>query len=246
MELFADAGPEHLAIGEGSVFYLYSSSALAAIREFNPSARLIVMIRNPVDFVQSLHSEFLVNRNESEQSFEAAWNLQDKRREGRSIPRNLKLPVDFLMYRDMGMISEALSNVMSLFPQPQVKILLLEDLARDPGDVYRQVLDYLEIPDDGRTEFARINANKQARVPALMLATRHAPKSLSGLLNKNKRTRDLKNQLIQWLDGFNLKPTERTDLRTEFRADLTAIYSQEVARLSDLLDRDLSSWLSSE
>jgi hypothetical protein len=246
MELFADAGPEHLAIGEGSVFYLYSSSTLAAIREFSPSARLIVMIRNPVDFIQSLHSEFLVNRNESEQSFEAAWNLQDKRRDGRSIPRHLELPVDFLMYRDMGMISETLSNVIRLFPEPQLKILLLEDLARDPGDVYRQVLDHLEVPDDGRLEFPRINANKQTRLPGLMLATRHAPKSLSGLLNKNKRTRDLKNQLIRRLDRLNLKPTERTELRSEFRASLIAIYSQEVARLSDLLDRDLSDWLSSE
>jgi hypothetical protein len=45
-------------IGEASVFYLYPEKAAAAIHEFNPNAKIIVMLRNPVDLLYSLHSQF--------------------------------------------------------------------------------------------------------------------------------------------------------------------------------------------
>ena len=42
----------------------------------NPDARLIVMLRNPVDIVHSLHSQFVYGFREDEKDFEKAWQLQ--------------------------------------------------------------------------------------------------------------------------------------------------------------------------
>ena len=47
MALFEDAGNEK-AIGECSTSYLYSSEAAEEIRKFQPDAKIIVILRNPV------------------------------------------------------------------------------------------------------------------------------------------------------------------------------------------------------
>jgi len=53
--LFAHAGDQQVT-GEGSVWYLSSKKAALAIKEYNPQARIIIMLRNPVDMIYSLHS----------------------------------------------------------------------------------------------------------------------------------------------------------------------------------------------
>jgi hypothetical protein len=72
------------AVGEGTVWYLYSEVAVSRILEFNPEARLIAMLRNPVDLAYSLHSQLLYGGHENLESFEEAWRAQEDRAQGRS------------------------------------------------------------------------------------------------------------------------------------------------------------------
>ena len=55
LSLFKDA-QSNQKIGEASTFYLYSKSAPREIKEYNPGAKIIIMLRNPIDFLYSLHS----------------------------------------------------------------------------------------------------------------------------------------------------------------------------------------------
>jgi hypothetical protein len=108
LTLFADAPDETLAIGEGSVFYAYSKVAVANIHAFNPTARLIMMVRNPADMVYSLHGQYVFNNFdcESESDFEKAWRLQDRRLEKKAMPARLSATTDrsseLLQYRFIG------------------------------------------------------------------------------------------------------------------------------------------------
>src|SRR6185295_10222300 len=58
-KLFSAAGPQHLAIGEASAWYLHSAVALPAVARELPDAKLIVMLRNPVELIRSLHSDLV-------------------------------------------------------------------------------------------------------------------------------------------------------------------------------------------
>lgn len=49
LKLFAAASARHRVIGEGTVWYLYSRVAVKTILDVSPSARFLVMLRNPVD-----------------------------------------------------------------------------------------------------------------------------------------------------------------------------------------------------
>lgn len=43
-------------MGKASIWYLYSERAVEEIGEFDPQAKIIVMLRDPVEILHSLHS----------------------------------------------------------------------------------------------------------------------------------------------------------------------------------------------
>ena len=71
LNLFKDAKSDQ-KLGEASTFYLYSKSAYKEIKEYNPDAKIIIMLRNPIDFLHSLHSQLLFSGYEDELDFEIA------------------------------------------------------------------------------------------------------------------------------------------------------------------------------
>lgn len=75
LSLFSEA-KDVKRIGEASVWYLYSKQAAYEIKEFSPSASIIIMLRNPVDMLYAQHSQFLYNGNENIASFEDALNAE--------------------------------------------------------------------------------------------------------------------------------------------------------------------------
>jgi hypothetical protein len=50
LRLFRPARPDQSVVGEASTVYLSSASAVPNILSFNPAARFLVMLRNPIDF----------------------------------------------------------------------------------------------------------------------------------------------------------------------------------------------------
>lgn len=150
--LFDGAGPQHLRVGEASVYYLRSATAIANIRAFNPDAKLIAMFRNPVEMVHSLHSQLLYVAEENESDFEAAWRLQERRRQGEALPPGSR--GGFLVqYFEVGQFGTQVQRVLSHFPRDQVKLILFDDFAASPQAVYDDVIAFLGIPHDGRSEF---------------------------------------------------------------------------------------------
>ena len=63
--LFVDATDQHIAVGEASVWYLSSTEAVRNILRYQPEARFIVMVRNPVEMAPALPAEMLLSGHES-------------------------------------------------------------------------------------------------------------------------------------------------------------------------------------
>ncbi len=174
--LFADRGEQHLSVGEASVYYLRSSTAIANIHAFNPDAKIIAMFRNPVEMVHSLHSQLLYVAEESEPDFETAWRMQAQRREGIGLPPASR--GGFLVqYAEVGAFGTQAERLLSTFPPAQVKIILYDDFAASPKAVYDDVIRFLGIPHDGRTPFpASMRASgHEWRGCATSIASRRRP-----------------------------------------------------------------------
>ncbi len=75
LSLFSGARNEK-RVGEASVLYLFSKLAATEIKECNPAASIIIMLRNPVDMIHSLHSQYVYNGWEDIVEFEAALDSE--------------------------------------------------------------------------------------------------------------------------------------------------------------------------
>jgi len=131
--LFADV-PDRFLTGEASALYLYSEVAIQRLMMYNPSARIIVMLRHPVEAAHSLHASRWGFGHEDIPAFEAAWRAQAARLAGKQLPRGWPDPAT-LQYGAMYRYA------------PQVRVLTTsqEPLKLADEQVYR--LGTLALPD---------------------------------------------------------------------------------------------------
>jgi hypothetical protein len=243
LRLFAAATDEHIAVGEASVWYLYSGDAARNIAAFDPDARVVVMLRNPVELVPSLHSQLLYMLDEDEPDLATAWELQEARRRGERLPPRVRVP-EFLQYGDAASLGAQLARVHESFPREQVLTLVFDDLRADTGSVYRRTLEFLGLPNDGRAEFPRVNENKVHRTGAVARFTQRPPAALVGVARGVKRVTGVERlRVLERVRRGNRQVMRRREISPELAAELRDFYRDDVGELGELIGRDLGGWL---
>ena len=246
IDLFRAANEKHIAVGEASVWYLYSSVAMRKIYEFNNQAKIIVMLRNPIDFVQSLHFQLLRDSSEDKIEFEIAWRLQSLRREGKEIPSTC-LEKSYLQYSQMGRFGEQVERLFGVFPREQVKVILLEDFSRSTRKVYEEILAFLGVPSDGRLEFPRINTRRENKVKWLAKILNTKPFPFDWIENKAKKLLKVigirEYRFWHKIIDKNTRNVSTKSLTPAFRCELIEEFKEDIERLSKLLGRDLKNWI---
>jgi hypothetical protein len=239
--LWADAPPGTLR-GEASPDYIGSQIAIPRLLEVRPGIRLVAMVRNPVQIAASLHSNMLLGLNEDVRDFEAAWNLQSRRREGRNIPPGCAEPV-LLQYQSYASVGDQLERFMALVPPTQRIVIVFDDFQVNPRRQYRRVLNLLGLADDGRTDFAPVNANRKVRSSQVFRLLRWLPVGL-GPLYPPARTaaRALGIRPLRFVERINRPVAVRKPMREAFEAELIATFLPQVEKVEKLLGRDLASW----
>lgn len=235
-KLFAGATQRHRAVGEASVWYLYSTTAVANILRYNPAAKFVVMLRNPVEMAPSLHEELVFTGREDVTDFARAWGLQDERRQGRHLPRMVWEPA-YVQYGALCSLGAQVERLLAAVPRERVKFVLLEDMARDPAGTYRSVLQFLGVDDDGRSEFAAVNQAKQRRWPFLL--------TVAWLATRLKKALGIEGGLGLWrrIDARNRIERERPPVDEPTRRMLRDYFRADIDKLQRLIGRDLSPWL---
>ena len=246
LRLFSQAEKQHKIVGEASVWYLYSDSALANIRSFAPDAKLIVMLRNPLELVYSMHSQHLYTRNEQESDFAKAWALSGARRQGKEIIKTALDGQKVLQYDRIALLGQQLEKLLQLFPKKQVMWIFFDDFKAKPVETYKQVMQFLEIKDVNRTNFPKVNSNKRQKYPWLANFTERPPKLLVWPLQVLKRKFNIQKRfnLLKPLRQINDVLESRPELSHDIKQIVLKHYQQDILKLSSLTQRDLSHWLS--
>ena len=244
--LFRDAGDVHLAVGEASVLYMYSDVAIAELHKAMPSARLLVMLRNPVDMAVSMHAQALWSCDENVTDFERAWALCTDRRAGRRVSRHCR-DNKVLLYDQIPLLGWQLRRLLGIFPRAQVSWWFFDDLMADPGRVYRGVLSFLGVPDDGRQDFPRINVRKRARSRLLGLCTERTPRRMASAAMQLKRVMGIRRWGVRdALRRANRKSQPQRTLRPAVLAAMRAHFAPDIRLLEDITGRELGHWLGSD
>jgi len=136
LNLFSGAPPGALT-GESTPFYLYDLAAQRRIALANPDARLIAVIRDPVDRAYSNWMHLWSDGLEPVPDFIAALDQEDARVERGYAP--------FWHYARLGRYGEQLQHLYDLFPREQVLVLRYRQLAEEPDQTIAGVCDFLGV-----------------------------------------------------------------------------------------------------
>jgi hypothetical protein len=234
--LFAGAPDEALAIGEASVWYLHSRVAAANILAYQPQARFIAMVRNPLRLAPSMHRQLLFNQFEDVEDFATSWALQSERAAGRRIPKRCVSP-DILQYRSTCALGSQVEHLIETVGRERVHIILHDDMRIDPAAIYRDVLSFLNLPGWSPPEFKVVHAARERRNVWL----KRSVSDLARLKDKLGITRSF--GFLKWLNRWNVKPATPTLVPREVHLEMISAFADDIARLEQLTGRTLhESW----
>lgn len=232
--LFRGATTE-TAIGEASPIYLSSlapEQTATAIRSYLPDIRLIALLRHPAE---RAYSEFNFRRQlgvEPISDFARALAAEQERiRQGWWVA---------FRYRANGCYATNLQPYYDLFPREQIRVYLYEEWNTQPISVLQDIFRFLHVDDAVVPEVARrFNTTYLPRSHTFnrWLRRPHRVKSmLRSLLPQRFRQR-------LGARASALNRTRITPLDPQLRKQLTNEYREEILRLQELIERDLSHWL---
>jgi hypothetical protein len=231
-ELFAGARGE-TALGEASPQYLYAEKAPGRIKRLVPQARLVAVLRNPVDRAFSSY-QHLLREGLEPLDFGAALDAESAR-----IAEKYAF---IYRYTDLGFYTRQLDRYAAIFPPEQLLILLYDDLQRSPGEMCRQVFSFLRVDPDFEPSFGE--RHNVSGVPRNRLVHALLNPSASTKRRLWQRTPTaVKEPLLRAHTRLVTRNLERQSIPPRERARLQEVFREEVAELERRLDRDLSHWL---
>ncbi len=248
LKLFRDARGAS-RIGESSPWYLVSERAAAEIHSYAPDARIIIMLRNPVDMMYSMWSQFRYSGNEQIASFEEALAAEADRRAGRRIRRAAHC-ITGLQYRRMTRFSEQAQRYFEQFGRDQVMVIIFDDFREDTAAVYSNVLDFLGLERSVKIPFGARNPNKTTRfapLQKLIISSGFSLMLLKDRLTFLATTSPLlpyayRTRAVEGVIAAYTRYERRSPLTRETRRRLADEARPEIDKLSALLDRDLTHW----
>jgi hypothetical protein len=236
--LFAAVAQPRLC-GDASALYLYSRVAIGGIMEHNPRARIVVMLRYPVDAAHSLHAARWSRGHENVEEFEDAWRLQSARLRGSHVPPNWPDP-QTLQYGRMYLYAEQIRRVVDLVPETQRLVLIYEEFFADPHAHYPRVLKFLGLDVDQACAFPVVNSSVAPRFRALDGLLRRPPAWLTMVYRPVRPLiRAMGLSPLGVVRSLNLVSRPKSPLRPAFRAELQAFFEEDLDELERLLGRPL-------
>ena len=223
------------AVGEASVGYLYSRVAAKEIYKFNPNAKIIIMLREPVSFLYSLHAQYVNETAENVEDFWEALAAEKDRLKGKNIPRRTRCP-SYLYYHQRIKYAEQIGRYLEEFPKKHVKIIIFDDFKKDNAKVYQEVLDFLDVDMSFVHDFKKVHESKLPRFKSLNYVFRNPylkniPKCILPARFYDKV--QLKFQAML------MKPARRKPIDPKLRKQLMKRFKPEVEELSKLLKRNI-------
>ncbi len=223
------------AIGEVSPMYLYNELAPVNIHNKLPNVKLIAILRQPVERLYSRYMHLARESREPSKDFADALNENS------------------IWWKRNDLVTEGfygtyLKRYFKLFSPNQIKVFLYDDLRKNEAEVIKELFSFIGIDDEFvptvGEEFNKSGRIKNRKLDLLIgqnsILVKGAQKISPSIVKKVKESEGLK-RTINRLRNKNL---EKAPLSKELKSEMTnSIYKNEILKLQDLINRDLSHWL---
>lgn len=233
--LFAAAPADALRL-ESTPFYLYLRSSRQRIAEELPDARLVVVVRDPIDRAYSNWMHLWVDGLEPEADFVTAWRAEEQRIDAGWAP--------FWHYRRMGRYGEQLADLFTRVDRERVLVLRYWQLVSKPAETLNRVSDFLGIatdqvgvvPPDNSRPFVQPGLRSRILAPVVRAGAR------AGAYAPPQVWRRASRPLVSALQRGG--PEQRPRLSTEQRTALLQDCLDDIAQLEEVLGESFQDWRS--
>ena len=222
------------ALGEASHSYLYEPRAAAEIKRYVPEAKLIAILRNPIDRAYSHFLHMVRTGMEPLDDFAQALREEEVR---------IHKERTFQDYIGRGLYYNQLKRYFGTFPQEQVRVYLYEDLSGAPISTVQDAFRFLKVDDSFVPDVSlRRNVSGQPKY-----------KTLDGLLRRQSRIKHaakiylparMRWRLSKTFDDLKTRNlAEPPPVQSKVRRHLIGVYREDILQVQELIHRDLSGWL---
>ena len=226
--LFRGAGDAR-AVGEASPTYLFYSRSAARMQQLIPDAKLICILRDPIE---RAYSHYALSRKmgvELLPDFEAAVAAEN---ESWLRDRSMRFT-----YVRASLYHDGLREFLVRFPRERILVLLFQDFAENPAGTMRSVYRFLGVDDRFEPDVTVRHNRSLLPRSSLVREAFSRPRRLRRLLQRN-----LPPRLVTRVGNLMMHPPP--GLEPSVRARMLPRFHEEIRRLETLLDRDLSAWRS--
>ena len=265
LQLFAGAGGAK-ALGEASVSYLWAPESAALIRATFPDAKIIILLRNPAQRAYSQYCLACGHGVEWMPTFERALAEEDRRYENEDFIRDNPFLYYVYLYFRTSLYADNVQRYLNVFPREQIRILLYDDLSSDPVKVTQGVYEFLGVdrgfvPKVGVHNISRLPLSVRAQYVIRAVGRRFGQPSLfmfaeNGMVNRSQQQRRRDARLVGRMRGIvrracraaartnhRLGKYRKRRLKPSTKRELLERYREDVRRTSELIGRNLDSWL---
>lgn len=226
---------------QGNVNYIFFKKALIHIQEFNPYAKFILVLRNPIDRAVSAYN-YSVQRGIESRQITTAFSEENSLMQ----THDLIAQSDF-GYKAHGLYYKQISQFLEYFKREQLCILFFEDLKNNPQHTLKEVYNFLGI--DANFEAALTHVNETgAPKNKLLLKTIYSENKLKKLFMEKVVDRlfslDLKVKLKLYVTKLftNTNKKNKAIVPKNLKLELESFYKDDISKLEVLLGKDLSHW----
>jgi hypothetical protein len=228
--LFAGAGDR--LRGEASTIYLYSPTAPAAIAEQAPEAKLIAVLRDPVERARSAFAHLRRDGFEPLDDLRAALDAEDLRVKCGYAP--------LWHYRRGGMYGEQLERYLERFDRDRILLIRYEELAARPQEAVSGALRFLGLDPVPTGAFTRrLNPGgeaRSARLQRLLVGPNALKRVARRVLPAPARRRIWRTLLARNVRAVD----DRID--PELEAEMRGWFADDLRRVERITGWDLRAW----
>jgi len=230
----------HMLRGEASPMYLHDPRAPENIKRHAPNARLIAVLRNPIERAYSAYMHLRRDQREPCKKFSDALKAEQER-----IAKGYG---DIWHYTTLGFYGRQLRSYLEYFDREQILILFHEDLCKDRNGVLDTIYRFLDIEtgyypsDDSRHNSGGIPKNERLHrfVYRVIQGDNWFRSLMQRLFPESFRTR-VATRIRLFEARVNLKKYD--EISPEDKAYLIDLYRSDIEELQQLVGRDLGHWL---
>ncbi|MBI4707803.1 MAG: sulfotransferase [Candidatus Omnitrophica bacterium] len=226
-----EGSEQYIARGEASVTYLDTELVSKRIKSHIPEAKIIVILRNPVDRAYASFMHLRRDGREPYADFSHALQEEENR---------VRQKWSFLFhYKTRQFTYRKLKRYFDTFDKERIKVYLYDDWKNDNSSILKDIFCFLDVDENFSPDISiKHNAGALPKKEGFhnFFAKQNYFKNLFKPLMPLRLRRRIKNRLM----NMNF---ERQPLSPDIRKELIEVYHEDILKVQELIQKDISHWL---